>query len=90
VEVARREGILAPLSAILFQPGGPIVQVVKDGLVETRPVVIGLRSNGMAEIRDGLAAGETVVSISGSFIRGGDKVTPLLAPAKTASNGPAQ
>jgi RND family efflux transporter MFP subunit len=90
VEVARREGVLAPLSAILFQPGGPIIQVVKDGLVETRPVVVGLRSNGMAEIRHGLAVGETVVSISGSFIRGGDRVTPLLAQARTASNGPAR
>lgn len=80
VEVARRNGVLAPLSAVLFQPGGAVVQVVHDGLVETRPVQVGLRQAGQAEIRDGLAAGEAVVSISGTFIRGGDRVTPVPAP----------
>lgn len=81
VEVARRDGVLAPLSAILFQPGGPVVQVVKDGVVETRPVQVGLRSKGQAEIRQGLAAGESVVSVSGTFIRGGDRVTAVSSVA---------
>jgi HlyD family secretion protein len=82
VEVARRDGVLAPLSAVLFQPGGAVVQVVNDGVVETRPVQVGLRHAGLAEIRQGLAAGETVVSVSGTFIRGGDRVTPVLAAAR--------
>ena len=84
VEVARRDGILAPLSAVLFQPGGAVVQVVRDGLVETRPVQVGLRSGARAEIREGLAEGETVVSVSGTFVRGGDRVTampPVVKPA---------
>ncbi len=79
VETARREGVLAPLSAILFQPGGAVVQVVRDGVVETRPVQVGLRNGLQAEIGQGLAAGENVVSVSGTFIRGGDKVTPVVA-----------
>ncbi len=79
VETARRDGVLAPLSAVLFQPGGAVVQVVRDGLVETRPVQVGLRDGAHAEIREGLAAGETVVSVSGTFIRGGDRVTPIAA-----------
>jgi len=74
VEVARREGVLAPLSAVLFQPDGAVVQVVKDGLVETRRVQVGLRAGSMAEILDGLRAGENVVSVSGTFIRDGDRV----------------
>lgn len=74
VEVARREGVLAPLSAVLFQPDGAVVQVVKDGLVETRRVQVGLRAGSMAEIQDGLHAGENVVSVSGTFIRDGDRV----------------
>ena len=79
VEVARREGVLAPLSAVLFQPDGAVVQVVKDGLVETRRVQVGLRAGSLAEIRDGLQAGEAVVSVSGTFIRDGDRVTAVQA-----------
>ena len=77
VETARRDGVLAPLSAVLFQPDGAVVQVVRDGLVETRRVQVGLRAGGMAEIQDGLRAGEAVVAVSGTFIRGGDRVTPV-------------
>lgn len=77
VETARRQGVLAPLSAILFQPGGAVVQVVRDGVVETRPVQVGLRNGNQAEISQGLTSGEAVVSVSGTFIRGGDRVTPV-------------
>jgi len=80
VEVARRDGVLAPLSAILFQPDGPVVQVVRDGVVATRRVQVGLRSGALAEIQDGLQAGEHVVAVSGTFIRDGDRVT--VVPAK--------
>lgn len=79
VQVARHEGVLCPLSAVLFQPGGAVVQVVRDGVVETRPVKVGLRSGGTAEIVDGLAPGEAVVAVSGTFIRGGDRVTAVAA-----------
>ena len=84
VEVARHEGTLAPLSAILFQAGGPVIQVVRDGIVESRPVQVGLRDGTNAEITQGLAPGEQVVAVSGTFIRGGDRVTPVTPPAKTA------
>ena len=79
VEVARHDGVLCPLSAVLFQPAGAVVQVVRDGTVETRPVQVGLRSGGTAEIVQGLAAGESVVAVSGTFIRGGDRVTAVAA-----------
>ncbi len=79
VEVARRDGVLAPLSAVLFQPDGAVVQVVKDGLVETRRVQVGLRNGSLAEIQDGLRAGEAVVSVSGTFIRDGDRVAAVQA-----------
>lgn len=82
VQVARMEGMLVPLSAVLFDPdGGPAarVQVVHDGLVETRPVTIGLRSGGRALVSAGLTAGEAVVAVSATFVRGGDQVTPITA-----------
>ena len=82
VEVAKRDGVvLAPLSAVLFGPDGAAVQVVRDGLVETRHVQVGLRAGPVAEIRDGLRAGEAVVTVSGTFVRGGDRVTPVQADA---------
>ncbi len=79
VEIARREGVRVPLSAVLFQPDGARIQVVTDGRVETRPVTLGLRSGGYALISNGLAAGETVVAVSGTFVRNGDRVSPVRA-----------
>lgn len=81
VEVARTTGILVPLSAVLFGRRTS-VQVVKDGIVETRPVTAGLRAGGRIEIREGLAEGEEVVAVSGSFVRNGDRVTPVAAAAR--------
>ena len=81
VEAARHDGVLVPLSAVLFQPGGAVVQVVRDGIVETRTVQVGLRGGGRAEITDGVQEGDAVVSVSGTFIRGGDRVTPVSTPA---------
>lgn len=77
VDVATAQGVRVPLSAILFEPGGPVVQVVKQGLVETRPVTMALSSGGVALITAGLAAGEAVVSVSATFVRGGDQVTAV-------------
>ena len=86
VETARHEGVLVPLSAILFGPDGPRVQVVASGVVETRPVQLGLRDEARAEIVEGLRAGETVIAVSGSFVRGGDRVVPVPAQVATAGN----
>jgi RND family efflux transporter MFP subunit len=80
VEVARHDGVLVPLSAVLFDTDGPHVQVVRDGVVETRRVTVGLRAERQAEITKGLAEGESVVSLAGTFVRDGDRVTPV--PAK--------
>ncbi|PTM51404.1 efflux RND transporter periplasmic adaptor subunit [Phreatobacter oligotrophus] len=78
VEVARSSGVTVPLSAVMFGQR-TTVQVVKDGLVETREVVIGLRSQGRVEVREGLKEGEQVVAVSGSFVRNGDRVAPVAA-----------
>lgn len=77
VEVARSEGVLVPLSAVMFAQSSVTVQVVRDGVIETRPVVPGLRADNRIEIRDGLKAGEQVVAVAGSFVRNGDRVTPV-------------
>lgn len=77
VETARREGVIVPLSSVLFEPAGARVQVVADGRVETRAVEIGLRTEGRVEIAAGLAPGESVIAVSGSFVRDGDRVSAV-------------
>jgi HlyD family secretion protein len=76
----RCDRIAIPLSALLYGPEGPVVQVVRDNRVETRTVTTGLQSKGAAEIRQGIAEGDEVVARAGAFLRDGDRVRPILDP----------
>ncbi|MCK0197862.1 efflux RND transporter periplasmic adaptor subunit [Ancylobacter sp. 6x-1] len=80
IEIARRDGVAVPLSAVQFSPDGTFVLVVKDEIIEQRPVTTGLQGDGFVEIASGLASGEQVVARAGGFLRGGDRVTPVPAP----------
>jgi hypothetical protein len=62
----------------LYGPGGAVVQVVRDGRIETRGVSVGLLAAGQAEIREGLSEGDMVVARAGAFVREGDRVRPVL------------
>ena len=53
------------------------VQVVRDGLVDSRRVVTGLRNQSQVEVSNGVAEGEAVVSVSGTFVRAGDRVVAI-------------
>lgn len=77
VEVARASGVLVPLSAVLTRPDGAEVQVVASGTVVTRRVRVGLRDGISAQIEEGVAAGDQVIAISGTFVRNGDRVTAV-------------
>jgi HlyD family secretion protein len=78
IEVTAKEAVLAPLSAILFTGEGARVQVVKDGIVDTRAITTGIRAGGRIEVVSGLQPGESVVSVSGTFLRNGDRVSPIV------------
>jgi RND family efflux transporter MFP subunit len=78
IETATSRGLAVPASAVLYGPEGPSVQVVRDHRVETRPVKMGLSVGALAEVREGLQDGELVVSRSGTFLRDGDAVRPLV------------
>ncbi|WP_342359883.1 efflux RND transporter periplasmic adaptor subunit [Terrarubrum flagellatum] len=82
IEIARRTGLAVPQSAVLTTADRTEIQVVVDGMVQTRAVKVGIKSNGMAQIEDGVKEGEDVIAISGTFVRNGDRVTPV---ARTAS-----
>jgi len=79
IRTASHTGVLVPLSAVQFGADGAHVQVVRNGVVETRAVRLGLRAEGRAEVLEGLSAGEAVVAVSGTFVRGGDHVTAIPA-----------
>lgn len=66
------------LSAVLYGPQGPLVQVVRNNRIETRPVPVGLISADKVQIREGLNEGDLVVVRAGSFLREGDEVRPVL------------
>jgi HlyD family secretion protein len=82
IETATSRGLAVPASAVLYTPEGASVQVVRDHRVETRPVKIGLAAGALAEVREGLNEGEMVVARSGTFLRDGDAVRPLVGKAK--------
>jgi RND family efflux transporter MFP subunit len=79
IDVAQRCATAVPLSAVLYGSGGPVVQVVRDGRVESRRVTVGLMAAGQAEIREGLSEGDMVVARAGAFLREGDRVRPVVA-----------
>ena len=78
VEVAHSEGLVLPVTAVSDEGGASIVQVVKDGVVDTRKIKTGLTDAGLIEVKDGVIEGELVVSKAGTFLRGGDKVKPQV------------
>lgn len=77
VDAGRRHAILLPASAIQSVDGRPLVQVVEDGVVQSRAVTTGLRSGDLVEIMSGIGAGEAVVLRAGSFLGHGDRVHPV-------------
>lgn len=101
VELAKepREAVMVPEEAIVPEGSRTHVLVVgEDGRVERRTVVTGLRRPGAVEIREGLAAGERVVTHGVARARPGVAVrvqgiqrpdTPLadLLPAERPGEG---
>ena len=72
-------GVAVPRAAISYRAGGTSVQVVRDGVIETRNVRVGLHSDVNAEIEDGLEAGDVVVANAGTSLRNGDQVKPVFS-----------
>ena len=88
IETGKSHGLAVPPSAVVYGPAGPTLQVVKEGRVMTRAVKIGLKTQQLVEVVDGVADGETVVAKSGSFLRDGDAVRPVVGDAKVSGIAP--
>jgi HlyD family secretion protein len=80
IEVGRAAGALTvPARAVHDAAGGsPWVLLVNGGRAERRAVTLGLRGSGVAEIRAGLAEGDTVVLAGNADVEAGDRVRPVL------------
>jgi multidrug efflux pump subunit AcrA (membrane-fusion protein) len=74
IDATRSCGVSIPKSALDHST----VQVVKDNVVETRKVQVGLFSDTDIEIREGLKEGETVVANAGTSLHDGDKIKPTF------------
>lgn len=57
----RPEAVLVPEDGVLLLSGATLAWVVVDGKAERRNVVLGVRSPGWVEVREGIRAGELVV-----------------------------
>jgi HlyD family secretion protein len=85
VELARREGVGVPATALERDGDAARLDVVRDGKVEVRQVKAGVIDGAWVEIQAGLTEGESVVTRAAAFLRGGDRVRPT--PETTAANG---
>ncbi|WP_225612120.1 efflux RND transporter periplasmic adaptor subunit [Paracoccus sp. PAR01] len=79
----RRDAVTVPAGAVLADDQGERVQIVKDGVVQTRAIRAGLVWQGKREILEGLQPGDEVIARAGAFFRDGDPVRVL--PAKDAA-----
>ena len=75
IDAKRSCGVAIPRTAIDHLT----VQVVKDNIVETRKVRIGLVSDTSTEILEGLEVGEIVVADAGSSLHDGDQIKTTFA-----------
>jgi multidrug efflux pump subunit AcrA (membrane-fusion protein) len=81
IKIGQSCNVAVPLTSVLYDPAGTVVQVVRRGRVETRRVDVGLLSGGQVEIRDGLNEGDVVVARAGALLREGDPVRAVTANA---------
>jgi HlyD family secretion protein len=85
VELARREGVSAPASALTRDGDSARLDVVRDGKIEERRVTPGIVNSDAVEIKHGLAEGESIVARAAAFLRPGDRVRPV--PEASAAGG---
>ena len=86
----RPRAIVVPEEAVFSVQGTQVVWAVVDGKANRRPVTIGVRSPGEAEITSGLNAGEQVVVGGQSMLammQDGAPVTPMPVDQERAARG---
>lgn len=82
IEVARRPGALLVTSGAVHEADGaaPWVMLVEEGTAVRRPIRLGIRSGGVAEVIAGLREGDRVLPASAAITAGARLRTPATAP----------
>ena len=84
--VTERNSVAVPVTAIGITDGTSTVLRVVDGVAQLQPVTTGIRDAGWVEITQGLAAGDSVVTKAGAFVRSGDHINPVPSAADAVTN----
>jgi multidrug efflux pump subunit AcrA (membrane-fusion protein) len=87
INASRSCGVSVPKTAVLYRTEGTSVQVVRDNVVETRRVRVGLFSDAAVEISEGVSEGELVVANAGTSLHDGDKVKATLRDDSDRTGG---
>ena len=74
-----QQQLLVPLSAVIDTGHGPLVRIVQDGKVTSRPVTVSRFREDGAEITSGLQAGEAVIIAGAGRLADGDAVQTRTA-----------
>ncbi len=90
IEIARRDGVGVPASAVQRDATGARLLVVRDGVVEQRRVDAGIAEGDALEVLSGVTPGERVVTRAAAFLRSGDRVRAVLARADASDAGATQ
>jgi HlyD family secretion protein len=77
IDASRSCGVAVPRSAVSYRTEGTSVQVIRNGVVETKRIVTGLTSDTDIEISDGLKEGDIIVASAGTSLHDGDAVKPV-------------
>ena len=81
INANRSCGISVPNSAVTYLTRGTSVGVVRNNVIETRSIQVGIHSDTDTEVRAGLSEGDLVVANAGTSLRDGDKVKPIDSDA---------
>lgn len=76
----RKDVLLAPIESINADNGGDFCYVIENGLVARRAVKIGIASDMMIEIVEGLQEGEEIIASLPAGLDVGSKVTVMPQP----------
>jgi HlyD family secretion protein len=77
INADRSCGISVPNSAVTYRTEGASIQVVRNNLIETRSIQVGIHSDPDIEVRKGLSEGDLVVANAGTSLRDGDRVKSI-------------
>jgi HlyD family secretion protein len=75
--VSERKALAVPVTALGSYQGKAAVMLIEDGTAKRQFVSTGVRDGGWVEITEGLSLGQTIVTKAGSFVRDGDRITPV-------------